>query len=132
MANFTSVSVSGGVQALSNAIAVAIIRSQQSPGTVTSTSTIATGGTANPGHAGFSRRSQQLKRCTGWARLLRDLKSLGIRERAMALDSRDWTPPELGRLQIHIICCRARASVKCVRVRVHSGHAHANIYLSRN
>ena len=51
MANFTSVSVSGGVQALSNAIAVAIIRSQQSPGTVTSPSTIATGGTANPGQA---------------------------------------------------------------------------------
>ena len=47
MANFTSVSVSGGVQALSNAIAVAIM-SQQSPGTVTSPSTTATGGTANP------------------------------------------------------------------------------------
>ena len=46
----TSVSVSGGVQALSNAIAVAIM-SQQSPGTVTSPLTIATGGTANPGQA---------------------------------------------------------------------------------
>ena len=51
MANFTSVSVSGGAQALSNAIAVAIIRSRQSPSTVTSPSTIATGGTANPGQA---------------------------------------------------------------------------------
>ena len=72
----------------------------------------------------------------------------------MALE-RAWAPPETLRKQavksqcsraarVHtcactctylhniITCCQVRARVKCVRVHVHSGHAHANIYLSRN
>ena len=46
MANSPNVSVSGGVQALSNAIAVAIIRQQAAQ---THVSTVATGETANLG-----------------------------------------------------------------------------------
>ena len=43
MANSPNVNISGGVQALSNAIAVAIVRQQNSQ---TQVSTVATGGTA--------------------------------------------------------------------------------------